>query len=287
MSDDQVPQDKTPQPPPVAPPPAAPPPVAPPVQPPYFPPPDTAGYAAPPAPGGGMGAWINAGWSIATGNLGMSILLMLIAMVPAVVVGIISNVAMQGSMRAMIMSGGAAPGPEMIRALWGKSMGANLVLSLPANVINSLLWVGIVACFWEGVRTGRITFDNIGLGFQIPGPAVVLGLIMFGVNLVITVTAMVCIGVLLAFPAVSFIWLAQYDLAVRRGSGATAASTAWTLVSANFMELAIMGLVSCAILMLGGLACGIGVFVAGPVVLCAYGVCYRDLAARAGIVTSV
>ena len=262
------------QPPPVQPPPGQVPPGTPPQQP-------TPG-ATPSSPlDGGMGQWISGGWQLVTSNLGMAILLIIIMAIPSIVAGGVNNIVNQAAVREMIGS----MGPRLdLRALWTvymRMMPVSFLIGTVLCMINPLLWIGGFACFWEGTRTGRLTLEQIGLGLQMPGPAIVLGLILAGLALAVNVTSLVCIGVFVSFPAMSFGALAHYDLAVRRQTGGSAASTAWTLLCADFWGLSLMGLACFGIYLLGALACGVGVLVSAPVVIASYAFCYRDMTAQA------
>lgn len=269
-------------PPPYQPPATTPPYTPPPTQPPTAPPGPGAAYTGPP-PGSSAGAWLSAGWDLVKENLGMAVVLAIILMIPSLLGGLMGNVMNQASMRGL---GGGLPtsmGLEALFEIYRRSLGTNLIISIPVAILNVLLWIGGLACIWDALRTRRLTLDSIGVGFSMPGPAIVLGLILLVVQWVVGLTAMICIGVLLAFPAMSFAHLAQYDLAVRRQDGVSAASAAWALLMANFWELTLLGLLGVVVIILGVICCCVGVLVTYPVVLAAYAYCYADLGTRAGL----
>jgi hypothetical protein len=118
------------------------------------------GRASAGSPGGvDIGNWVSAGWALFRTDIPMAVAIPLIVLAPAIVffmVGYLGMVAM-----ALLTEEGSGV-PHLVPMLLGALLAAValcLALAVPA------LQGGIYACFLQGIRTGKLTADNLWTGF--------------------------------------------------------------------------------------------------------------------------
>lgn len=236
-----------------------------------------------PAPTGASG-WIGAGWTLATQNFSVSVLLALIGAIPSLIsLGVTYAVIIGPALAtAGVFSGGFRPEAmhQLSQAITQQRF-AGTGISLPFTLVAALLWVRIGACFWEGVSTGRLTLTHLGVGFQNAGAALIFGVFFFAINVVMSMLP--CIGPLAGVAVMPLCALVLYDVAVRRTGGGGAIGAGWGLYTANLGQLLVMALLTLLICIAGSVLCLIGLFIAMPVIAASYAYCYRDLALQAGL----
>jgi len=263
------------------------PPPQPPYQPPTTPPPvPPPGQPPPQGPGGapqtpGVGAWLSEAWKLVSSNLGACIGMMLL---PAIPVAICAVIIFMSGLPAVFSDGGR----DVAAALATGSILGGVAISFAILVIvMPALQVGILACFWEMIQTGKLTFARITDGLPVFLSTLGLGICfgLIGILVSIIANAVPILGQLVAFlvgfPLAAWVSLAIYHLAVERRGAIAAIGEALNMLMADILMLSLMGVVAWVLGLVGTLACGIGILITAPVSNAAWGLVYRDMRSQA------
>lgn len=99
-----------------------------------------------------IGPWISESGQHVWGNLGMAIVMMLITIVPFL-------------FAYLIVWGGILAHLPPLRIWWHGTLLIAVILAIAfLSVVMPALYVGILSCFWDMVRRGRLSFDHIMAG---------------------------------------------------------------------------------------------------------------------------
>ncbi len=149
-------------------------------------------------------------------------------------------------------------------------------------LVTGPLMLGMAACALRRVDGGSIRFEQMFDGFKRFADALVANLL---VQIAILVGTICCI--LPGIYVLIRLGATNYALADRaRLTGVDALQDSWAITQDRFGSLLMVGIVSLLVLVLGFLACFVGLLVAWPVVLLAGAVVYRELVPR-GVVEQI
>lgn len=156
--------------------------------------------------------------------------------------------------------------------LWGGSLLGMLISSACSFLLSGPVNTGIAYASLKATRNERPELGDVFRGFDRFGDSFLVSLMA---ALIIFAGTILCIipGIIAAIG----LMYAYSFLADRNITWSEALSSSWNLVKARFWDHLVLAIALLGINILGALACGIGVFVTGPLSAIAITVAYEDL----------
>jgi hypothetical protein len=217
--------------------------------------------------------WMKAGWKTFAGNIAPAVAIPLVVIVPY---ALLFLAAYFGFFVLVMLAG---PGRDPIIALEFGGVFFGIIIVIFALVMPALI-AGIYACFLEGVRTGKVTASNLGVGFRNWWACTWVTWVLNLVMLVCTPFAMILIGIPLYLGFATLAWLAVLRIVDKGCGGIEALTFAWDAMTGRMWAMIAFTLFAFAVTTVGVAGMYVGVLVSSPIGMAALAAAYTDLSRR-------
>lgn len=223
-----------------------------------------------------VGGWFKAGWDLFVKNAGPAIGIPLVALGPAIILVVLGYI---GTVIVAVLSD-TMRGGAVVTAV--ASLGALIgLLGLIVVLVMPALWAGICACFLAGIRTGKLTTDNLGVGFRNWWACTwVVWLLYLGILLCVPFL-LILVGLPLIFALISLGWLAVFRIVDRNCGGGEALEFAWNAMRGRLWMMLLFTFIVVALIYAGQSAMLVGIVVTTPIGIAAFAAGYDALTRQA------
>jgi hypothetical protein len=224
-----------------------------------------------------IGGWVQTGWRLFTGNVATAIGLCLLLVVPVfMTLGLLYF----GGFGLVFFS---TPGPEVPKTglvVVASVMGTGvllLVLLLPA------MRAGIMACFLDGMRTGKLTTGKLWVGFRHWWACTWVSWLL-GLALLISLPFnLILIGIPISLGINTLLWLALFHIGEQERGGGEALAFAWNALRGRFWPMILSTLLVGLMMGAGAMAMYFGVIVTVPLGLASFAAGYDALSRQSNL----
>ena len=221
-----------------------------------------------------VGSWVRVGWGTFADNIAPAVAIPLVVIVPFVALFLVAYIGF------IIIAMLAGPGENPTTALEFGGIFFGTIIVIFALVMPALT-AGIYACFLEGVRTGKVTASNLGVGFRKWWACTWVTWVLNLVMLVCMPFAVILIGIPLVLGFATLQWLALLRIVDRRCGGIEALAFAWDTMTGRMWPMIAFTLLIATIKLIGAVGGYlIGLAVAAPIIFAALAAAYDDLSRK-------
>jgi len=225
-----------------------------------------------------VGNWVRVGWDTFADNIAPAVAIPLVVIVPGIALFLAAYLGF--IILFFILAMLAGPGGNPTTALEFGGIFFGIVIVIFALVMPALT-AGIYACFLEGVRTGKVTASNLGVGFRKWWACTWVTWVLNLVMLVCMPFAMILIGIPLVLGFATLQWLALLRIVDRRCGGIEALAFAWDTMTGRMWPMIAFTLLIATIKLVGAVGGYlIGLAVALPILFAALAAAYVDLSRK-------
>ncbi|UCC67400.1 MAG: zinc ribbon domain-containing protein [Armatimonadota bacterium] len=223
------------------------------------------------AAGTDIGNWVSAGWALFLRDIPIAIAIPLIVVIPAVGFFILGYF---GFFTLAIVAEEASGAPYIVPIVLGALLGAEAVflfLVIPA------LQGGIYACFLQGIRTGKLTADNLWAGFRRWWACTWVSALLGGAAVLCLPLMFILIGLPLLLGLLTLHWLSLFRIVDKGGGGIEALSFACRAFRGRPWIMLVYTLLMFILMNAGVAAMYFGVLVTIPIADAAFAATYDSL----------
>ncbi len=218
-----------------------------------------------------IGNWVSAGWALFLRDIPMAIAIPLIVLIPAVGFCVLGYF---GFFALAIIAEEVSGMPHLVPILMGALLGAGLLfffLALPA------LQGGVYACFLQGIRTGKLTADDLWTGFRRWWPCTWVTCLLVGAAALCMPLMFLLIGIPLVLGLLTLHWLSLFRIVDKGRGGIEALSFAWCAFRGRPWIMLVYTLLMFTLMNAGVAAMYFGVLVTVPIADAALAAGYDSL----------
>jgi hypothetical protein len=164
--------------------------------------------------------------------------------------------------------------PSVVPIVFGALLGAIVVifaLTIPA------LQGGIYACFLQGIRTGKLTAENLWAGLRRWWACTWVSWLLFGAGLLCLPLVFILVGIPLLLGLLTLHWLSLFHIVDKGRGGMEALSFACRALRGRLWVMLLYTLLMFALMEAGVTAVYFGVLATVPIADAALAACYDSL----------
>ncbi|HUT73565.1 MAG TPA: hypothetical protein VM221_01870 [Armatimonadota bacterium] len=222
-----------------------------------------------------VGGWVKRGWDVFVNNIGPSIAIPLVMLVPLIGLGILVYVGIIGAVITADAVG--ARGEKIALAAMGSLFG---LLGLFVAFLMPALLGGIYACFLAGARTGKVTAAHLGDGFRQWWACTWVCWVLGAASLVALPFTLVLIGLPVLYGIQSLLWLALMRIVDTRRGGMDALDFAWNAMRGRLWMMLLFTFLMTTLMNAGVSAMYLGALVTTPIATAALAAGYDALSRK-------
>jgi len=223
------------------------------------------------APEADITRWAKAGWALFLSNIPMAIGLALLAVVPGIAFFVFAYFGMFG---VAILADSRGNAPTVLAILLVAILGLMLLalaLAMPA------LKAGVYACFLQGIRTGKLSADNIWDGFRNWWSCTWVSWALGAATLLCLPLMFVLVGIPIALAIQSLLWLSLFRIVDEKRGGIEALSFAWGVLRKRGWMLLVYTFAVFVVMSFGGMTMYLGAVVTAPIGIAVLAAAYESL----------
>jgi hypothetical protein len=219
-----------------------------------------------------IAGWIKAGWNLFANNIGEAVAIPLIVIAPMIVffvggyIGFIILVALGSAHR------GAAPLMAMV--VFGGLTG---LVALAFALVLPALWAGVLACFLDGIRTGKLTSVHLGVGFRHWWACTWVTWLLKLAGLMCLPLVLIVVGLPLLFLVSTVSWLALFRIVDRGCGGLEALDFAVAALRGHMWMVLLFTFIAWALGQAGLMGMYLGAVITAPIAIAALAAGYEAL----------
>jgi len=215
--------------------------------------------------------WAKAGWALFVRDIPMAVGLSLVVVVPCAAVVIFCYFGFFG---VAVLADPTTDAPVWLAVLLG---GLVALLALAMSVVVPALQAGVYACFLEGMRTGRLSFDKIWTGFRNWWACTWVSGTLGSAALLCFPLLFILIGIPIVVGIVGLAWFSLFRIVDKERGGMEALSFAWRVMWERLWLRLVFVLLLMALMNVGVAGMYIGVFVTVPLAIAIFAAAYDTL----------
>jgi len=223
------------------------------------------------APEGDITDWVKTGWALFLSNIPMAIGLALLVVVPGIVLFMFAYF---GAFGLAILADAKGDAPHVLGILLAAIlvlMAMALALAMPA------LKAGVYACFLEGIRTGKLSADNIWAGFRNWWSCTWVSWALGTATFLCLPWMLILVGIPITLAIQSLLWLSLFRIVDEKRGGIEALSFAWEVMRRRGWMLLVYTFVVFVVMSFGGMAMYLGAIVTAPIGIAVFAAAYDSL----------
>jgi len=225
-----------------------------------------------PPPDVDIGGWIKAGWNLFVNNIGDAIAIPLIVVVPVILffiggyIGFAILVALNAPHRGVV--------PLIAMAAFGGLMG---LVAVAFALVMPALWAGVPACFLNGIRTGKLTAADLGVGFRHWWACTWVAWVLQVAGFMCLPLMFIVIGLPLFYLVATVSWLALFRIVDKGCGGFEALDFAAAALRGRLWMMLLFTFIGMALAQAGLMGMYLGVVITTPIAIAALAAGYEAL----------
>ncbi len=206
-----------------------------------------------------IGGWVSAGWTLFVRDIPIAVAIPLIVVIPVIALAMPGYFGMFGM---AIISEERSHLPAIVPIAFGALFG---MIFLALGVFWPALQGGVYACFLQGIRTGRLTADNLWAGFRRWWACTWVSWLLGGASVLCLPLLFILVGFPLLLGLLTLQWLSLFHIVDKGKGGMEALSFSWRVLRGRLWVMLVYTLLMFTLMNAGVAAFYFGVLVTVPI----------------------